>query len=115
MLSTRFLRLFFTYLVLIIFAVIAVYPILQVLTISLRPADRLLSTSLEIIPENESFKNFVDLFADRPFLLWMGNSVFVSLVVTITGVVLAAMTGYAFSRFHFIGKKIGLLSLLTTQ
>jgi arabinogalactan oligomer/maltooligosaccharide transport system permease protein len=115
MTTRRFLRLLFTYVALTGFALIAVYPILQVVTISLRPADRLLSTSLEIIPENASFKNFVDLFADRPFLLWMGNSVFVSLVVTITGVVLAAMTGYAFSRFHFIGKKIGLLSLLTTQ
>jgi len=113
--SKRFLRLFLTYLALTVFAAIAVYPILQVVTISLRPADRLLSTSLEIIPDNASFKNYVDLFADRPFLLWMGNSIFVSLVVTLTGVVLAAMTGYAFSRFTFIGKKIGLLSLLTTQ
>lgn len=113
--SKRFLRLFFTYLALTLFAVIAVYPILQVVTISLRPADRLLSTSLEIIPDNASFKNYVDLFADRPFLLWMRNSIVVSLVVTLTGVVLAALTGYAFSRFTFIGKKIGLLSLLTTQ
>ncbi|HET6274024.1 MAG TPA: sugar ABC transporter permease [Bacteroidota bacterium] len=113
--SKRFLRLFLTYLALTVFAAIAVYPILQVVTISLRPADRLLSTSLEIIPDDASFKNYVDLFADRPFLLWMGNSIFVSLVVTLTGVVLAAMTGYAFSRFTFIGKKIGLLSLLTTQ
>lgn len=113
--SKRFLRLFFTYLALTVFAVIAVYPILQVVTISLRPADRLLSTSLEIIPDNASFKNYVDLFADRPFLLWMRNSIVVSLVVTLTGVVLAALTGYAFSRFTFIGKKIGLLSLLTTQ
>jgi len=115
MISRRLLRLFFTYLALIVFAVIAVYPILQVVTISLRPSDRLLSTSLEIIPEDATFRNYIDLFTDRPFLLWMWNSVFVSLVVTLTGVVLASMTGYAFSRFNFIGKRIGLLSLLTTQ
>ena len=115
MLSPRFLRLFFTYLTLILFAAIAVYPVLQVVTVSLRPADRLLSTSLEIIPKNATIKNFVELFIDRPFLVWLSNSAFVSLVVTLTGVVLAAMTGYAFSRFQFIGKKIGLLSLLTTQ
>ena len=111
----RFLRLFFTYLTLLIFAIIAVYPILQVITISLRPADRLLSTSLEIIPQNATWRNYIELFRDRPFLVWMGNSLFVSLVVTMTGVVLAAMAGYAFSRFRFIGKNIGLLSLLTTQ
>jgi arabinogalactan oligomer / maltooligosaccharide transport system permease protein len=115
MISTRFFRLFFTYLTLAVFAAIAIYPVLQVVTISLRPADRLLSTSLELIPANATFKNYVELFRDRPFLLWMWNSIFVSFVVTVTGVVLAALTGYAFSRFSFFGKKIGLLSLLTTQ
>jgi arabinogalactan oligomer/maltooligosaccharide transport system permease protein len=115
MIPKRFLRLLFTYAVLILFAIISVYPVLQVVTISLRPADRLLSTSLEIIPANATWRNYIELFRDRPFLTWMENSLFVSLVVTVTGVVLAAMTGYAFSRFRFIGKNIGLLSLLTTQ
>lgn len=115
MVSKRFLRIFFSYLTLVVFAVIAVYPVLQVFTISLRPADRLLSTSLEIIPENATLQAYVTLFTDRPFLLWMGNSLFVSVVVTLTGVALASTAGYAFSRFQFAGKKIGLLSLLTTQ
>jgi arabinogalactan oligomer/maltooligosaccharide transport system permease protein len=115
MTSTTFLRRAGTYAVLILFTAIAVYPILQVVTISLRPSDKLLSTSLEIIPENATLENYISLFRDRPFLRWMWNSTFVSLVVTLTGVALASMTGYAFSRFQFLGKKIGLLSLLTTQ
>ena len=104
-----------THLVLIIFAVIAIYPVLQVVTISLRPADRLLSTSLEIIPANATLKSYISLFTDRPFLRWTANSAFVSLVVTLTGVVLASMAGYAFSRFNFVGKKMGLLSMLVSQ
>jgi arabinogalactan oligomer / maltooligosaccharide transport system permease protein len=115
MFSKRFLRLFFSYATLVVFCVIAVYPVLQVLTISLRPADRLLSSSLEIIPEHATLQAYVTLFTDRPFLLWMGNSLFVSVVVTLTGVALASTAGYAFSRFQFAGKKVGLLSLLTTQ
>jgi arabinogalactan oligomer / maltooligosaccharide transport system permease protein len=111
----RTVRLTATYLILIFFTIIALYPVLQVVTVSLRPADRLLSTSLEIIPANATLKNYVSLFRDRPFLTWLGNSAFVSLVVTVTGVVLASMTGYAFSRFNFVGKRAGLLSLLTTQ
>jgi arabinogalactan oligomer/maltooligosaccharide transport system permease protein len=115
MISKKAVRLFFTYLVLLVFTVVAVYPVLQVFTISLRPADRLLSTSLEIIPENATFHAYVELFRDRPFLTWMLNSIFVSAVVTLTGVVLASTTGYAFSRFQFVGKTAGLLGLLTTQ
>ncbi|MDI6802623.1 MAG: sugar ABC transporter permease [Bacteroidota bacterium] len=104
-----------THITLIIFAIITVYPVSQVITISLRPADRLLSTSLEIIPDNATLNAYIDLFTNRPFLLWTANSAFVALVVTLTGVVFASMAGYAFSRFKFIGKKIGLLSLLVTQ
>jgi arabinogalactan oligomer/maltooligosaccharide transport system permease protein len=105
----------FTHTLLIIFAIIAVYPILQIVTISLRPADKLLSTSLELIPEGATLKSYVNLFTEQPFLLWLRNSAFISFSVTITGVVLASMSGYAFSRFHFFGKKTGLLGLLVTQ
>jgi arabinogalactan oligomer / maltooligosaccharide transport system permease protein len=104
-----------TYLILILFAAIAVYPILQVLSISLRPGDRLLSTSLAIIPDDATFSAYKELFTGRPFLLWMRNSILVSIVVTSTGVALAAMAGYAFSRFRFRGRNFGLLSLLVTQ
>jgi len=104
-----------THAILVIFAIIAVYPVLQVVTISLRPADKLLSTSLEIIPANATLKSYVALFTQQPFLLWVRNSALISLTVTLTGVALSAMAGYAFSRFNFIGKKLGLLSLLVTQ
>jgi arabinogalactan oligomer/maltooligosaccharide transport system permease protein len=101
--------------VLILFAIIAVYPVLQIVTISLRPSDKLLSTSLELIPDGATLRSYISLFADRPFLVWVRNSALISLTVTLTGVVLAAMSGYAFSRFEFFGKKLGLLSLLLTQ
>jgi arabinogalactan oligomer / maltooligosaccharide transport system permease protein len=101
--------------VLILFAIIAVYPVLQIVTISLRPSDKLLSTSLEVIPDGATLRSYISLFADRPFLVWVRNSALISLTVTLTGVVLAAMSGYAFSRFEFFGKKLGLLSLLLTQ
>ena len=97
------------------FAVIAVYPVLQVVTISLRPSDKLLSTSLEIIPEGATLKSYVALFTEQPFLRWIKNSLIVSITVTLSGVALASMAGYAFSRFQFAGKKFGLLSLLVTQ
>jgi len=101
-----------SYAVLVAFALVALYPVWQIFNISLRPSNRLLSTSLELIPANASFANYVALFTERPFLLWMLNSTFVAFTVTLTGVALASTCGYAFSRFSFIGKKIGLLSLL---
>ncbi|HLX12298.1 MAG TPA: sugar ABC transporter permease [Bacteroidota bacterium] len=113
--NKKLLKSIATHATLILFSIIAIYPVSQIVTISLRPGDRLLSTSLEIIPQNASLHSYVELFTERPFLRWVGNSMLVSLTVTFTGVVLAAMTGYAFSRFNFIGKKSGLLGLLVTQ
>jgi arabinogalactan oligomer / maltooligosaccharide transport system permease protein len=104
-----------TYAVLVVFCLIALYPVWQIVNISLRPADRLLSTSLELVPAQASFKNYVALFTERPFFTWMVNSTFIAFVVTLTGVALASTAGYAFSRYSFIGRKFGLLSLLVTQ
>jgi arabinogalactan oligomer / maltooligosaccharide transport system permease protein len=113
--KTTSVRVAASYVVLVLFSLVALYPVWQIFNISLRPSNRLLSTSLELIPANASFANYIALFTERPFLLWMLNSTFVALTVTVTGVALASTCGYAFSRFNFIGKKIGLLSLLVTQ
>jgi arabinogalactan oligomer / maltooligosaccharide transport system permease protein len=104
-----------SYAVLVVFTLIALFPIWQVFNISLRPGNQLLSTVLEFIPANATLENYVGLFTGKDFLLWMANSAIISLAVTLTGVVLASTAGYAFSRFQFAGKEIGLLSLLTTQ
>jgi arabinogalactan oligomer/maltooligosaccharide transport system permease protein len=109
------IRIIASYAVLAIFSIIALFPVVQIFTISLRPADRLLSTTLEIIPKDATLSNYVALFTERPFLRWLLNSTFVAVVVTSTGVVFASTAGYGFSRFRFVGKKFGLLSLLVTQ
>lgn len=104
-----------TYLVLGFFAFLSIYPVTRIITISLRPGDQLLSTSLAFIPEGATLDNYRELLFETGFLTWMGNSFFVSLVVTITGVALASTAGYALSRYRFRGKKSILSGLLITQ
>ena len=101
--------------VLLAFVAIALYPALNVLSISLRPDNRLRSTDLSIIPENWTLQSYVELFTEQPFLRWMGNSLLVATLVMITGVALASIGGYAFSRFRFVGRKTTMLAILTTQ
>lgn len=103
------------YIVLATFTLIALYPVINVFTISIRPDDRLLSTSLSIIPEHATFQTYIDLFTTQPFLLWVWNSTLISFIVTVTGVSLASTAGYALSRFNFVGKKSSMFGLLTTQ
>jgi arabinogalactan oligomer/maltooligosaccharide transport system permease protein len=101
--------------VLLTFLAIALYPALNVLSISLRPDNSLRSTDLSIIPEGATLDSYRQLFTEQPFLRWLGNSLVVAAGVTVTGVVLAAIGGYAFSRFRFVGRKSTMLAILTTQ
>lgn len=108
--------------VLIIACLIAVYPVLRVITISLRPNDTLLTLSLRIIPEGATLDNYKEvLFGDperqRPsdFLLWIWNSFSITITTSIISTALAAVAAYAFSRFRFPGRGPGLIFLLTTQ
>lgn len=101
--------------VLLLFVAISLYPVLNVVSISLRPGDRLRSTDLAIIPTDWTVASYVALFTEQPFLRWLGNSLAVSTAVTLTGVALASTAGYAFSRFRFIGRKATMLAILTTQ
>src|SRR5512142_3378586 len=101
--------------VLIIACVIAVYPALRVMTISLRPNDQVFSTSLDIIPANATFLNYSRLFTEKNFLVWIWNSLMVTAFVSVLGVGMAATSAYAFSRFRFRGRNVSLIFLLTTQ
>jgi arabinogalactan oligomer/maltooligosaccharide transport system permease protein len=101
--------------VLLVFVAISVYPALNVFSISLRPGNRLRSTDLAIIPPDWTFSSYVQLFSEEDFLRWLGNSLLVAVLVTLTGVALASIGGYAFSRFRFVGRKATMLAILTTQ
>ncbi|MBC7234003.1 MAG: sugar ABC transporter permease [Chloroflexi bacterium] len=110
------------HLILIGACVIAVYPILRIFTISIRPGDRLLSTDLRIIPKDATLNSYrLVLFGDpvtkrkSDFFLWLWNSLVITLTTATIGVILSASAAYAFSRFRFPGRGPGLIFLLTTQ
>lgn len=100
---------------LILACIVAVYPVLRVVSVSLRPGDRLLSTSLAIIPGDATFEAYRTILLDRDFLLWVWNSLIITVSTAVIGVILAATSAYAFSRWRFPGRGAGLVFLLTTQ
>lgn len=101
--------------VLLVFVAIALWPVLDVVSISLRPGSQLRATDWQLIPDNWTLDSYKELFTEQPFLRWLGNSLLVSAAVTATGVALAAIGGYAFSRFRFVGRGAMMTSILVTQ
>lgn len=103
------------YIVLIIGCIITVYPLLNMLSMALRPGNELYSTSLAIIPKDASLINFKTALASSDFRTWIWNSSIVSFFNAIISVILGTSAAYAFSRFKFKGKTFGLMLLLVTQ
>jgi arabinogalactan oligomer/maltooligosaccharide transport system permease protein len=94
---------------------ISVYPLTRILSVALRPGNRLLSADLAIIPIGATLESFRIVLFDKPFLSWIWNSLTITVATAIIGVILAATSAYAFSRYKFPGRSVGLIFLLTTQ
>ena len=104
-----------TYAVLIVVSIVALFPILQIFNISLRPADQFASTSLGLIPEGATFEAYRVMLFEKEFSLWLGNSLIVSLTTALIGLLLASTAGYAFSRFRFPGRRPTMQVFLVSQ
>jgi ABC-type maltose transport system permease subunit len=97
-------------------ALFALYPVVWVITASINPVDSLSESS--IIPDGATLENYQEILSnpsDSPFLSWLWNSWKIAGIVAAVNVVLAAMASYAFSRFRFRGRRVGLLTLLLVQ
>ena len=99
---------------------LTLYPVLWVVKMALTPAQGF-SLSVSPIPAEASLVNFADIVSTtdaggawlfgRQFL----NSIVIALLTTVLGITLASTAGYAFSRFVFPGKELGMKLFLVTQ
>lgn len=105
---------------LVVVSFVVLYPVLWVVRMALTPSQAF-AVGLSPIPDNPSLQNFVDVVGRTDLSgTWVFghqllNSVIVAVATAIVGVALATSAAYAFSRFTFPGKNMGMLGLLVTQ
>ena len=79
-----------------------------------------------LVPQHVTLHNFGNLLhnnvstsgggkADAPFVDWYLNSLLVASVTAFFTVLLGALAAYAFSRFRFKGRRMGMMALLLIQ
>ncbi|NOZ72053.1 MAG: sugar ABC transporter permease [Chloroflexi bacterium] len=95
----------------------ALLPVIYIFSASINPASSIASRA--IIPPGANFGHYRDILTnpegDAPFLLWMRNSLFVSIVTSVLVVTLTSFAAYAFSRFRFRGRQTLLKTILLAQ
>ncbi|MGF1646539.1 MAG: sugar ABC transporter permease [Kineosporiaceae bacterium] len=95
--------------------VFALFPIVFVLSASLNANGTL--TAANDLFADLSLVNYRELFTSpvHPYPRWFLNTMVVAGGTAILQVFVAAMAAYAFSRFRFAGRRLGLLGLLLVQ
>src|SRR3954468_428476 len=81
-----------------VLALMAIFPLLWMLSIAFKPAAESFSSNL--LPSSPTFDNFVYVLTGVPFVRYMLNSFFVSATVTIVALFFHTMAGYALARLR---------------
>lgn len=112
--NVRRLKRIASHVVLIAFALFAVFPIYYVVITSLDRIGSLATASLaELIPNaHMTLSNYSAILIHEPFFLWMKNTLILTGTATLIGVLLSITSGLAMSRLNVPGKKTLLYMLL---
>ena len=89
------------YAVLIIISLIWLIPFLLLIIMSFNGDGVDVTAIGYVFPKVWSFDNYIKLFTETKFLTWYGNTLLVSVVVTIFQTIIVLMTSYALSRLRF--------------
>lgn len=92
------------YAVLVFFAIIFIYPFIIQLASSFKSEADAANDPLSPIPHPVDTASFERIFAGTDFPVWLGNSVLMTVLVTIGRVFFDSLAGYALARLRFRGR-----------
>jgi ABC-type glycerol-3-phosphate transport system permease component len=93
-----------SYLVLAVFAIIAIGPFVYLLSPSLRQSYELFTYPPQWIPDTLYWGNFSTVLNDTSYYRWGLNTLIFATSVTVITLVIDTLAGYAFARLRFPGK-----------
>lgn len=95
---------FFTYLVLILGATVAIIPFLATVSISLMNLTE--ATSQTLLPKTPQWGNYLQAWDEADFSKFFFNSLKIALITVAGEVVFGVLAAYAFARMEFPGKNL---------
>lgn len=104
-----------SYVMLVVIALIYIYPFLISLAGSMKTDADATSNPLALVPETWSFAAYERLFTEVPLPMWAMNSMIVTICVTIGRVFLDSLAGYALSRLQFRGRTVVFAALIAVM
>lgn len=87
-------------------------PILYAISVSFNASNDVMSSNFSFIPKNFTLDNFKSILFEKPFFVWLKNSIILSMSTMIIALGVSVISAYAFSRQRFKGRKLILYILL---
>ena len=96
----------------ILLCLVTLVPVLYALSISFSGQGAALSGDLSLLPKDPTLENYRAILFDKPFPLWLKNSLLLSAGTIALAMVCAVPMAYAASRWRFAGRRGMLRALL---
>jgi multiple sugar transport system permease protein len=93
-----------TYLLLVLLSVIFVFPLVWLVSTSLKPDHELLAWPPRIIPETIMWSNYPTAWTMHPFTTYLRNTIVITVLAGFGQVFSASVVAYGFARLRFPGR-----------
>jgi multiple sugar transport system permease protein len=93
---------------------VAVAPMLYVVSASLKPSRSLIDYPPQWIPESLYLRNFTHLLTNTDFPRWVANTLVISTTVMVLKLFIDSMAAYAFAKMRFVGRRLLFALMLCT-
>jgi multiple sugar transport system permease protein len=99
-------------LVALVLGLMTIFPLFWMISIAFKPAAEVFQPNL--LPVAPSLDNFIYVLTEVPFLRYLGNTFFVSAVITVVALFFHTMAGYALARLRFPGRETIFILIFST-
>lgn len=102
------------YIILSIGAFIILFPIIWMISASLKPNSEVMTIPINLMPSEIRWENYILPFTQRPFFRFFANSLIVASSITVINLFFSALAGYGLAKFNFWGKNVFFVYILST-
>lgn len=103
------------YVILIVIALVMIVPFLWMLSASIKSDREVFQMNPFVwIPEVPKWSNYVQIWTKIPFATFVGNTVYLTVIVTILQLLTSSFAAYSFAKLHFRHKNVLFLAYIAT-
>ncbi|MDX3231077.1 carbohydrate ABC transporter permease [Streptomyces sp. ME19-01-6] len=102
------------YVVLTVLAAAVLVPFVWMLVSSVKPDSDVFTVPIQWIPKSFRWENFSDIWTAIPLWTYMGNSLFLSVVITALQVLTGSFAAYGFAKMRFPGRDAVFVAYIAT-